>query len=176
MEILKKVMSKGKRHWDEQHPFYFIHHCLVFNHDMAPFLLSPFAKNQPALRVRRGDLHLIGPTTWQILLCHQQYIFTLRHTHRDTRIYHTLVLHTNTHILSNTHTNTKNECFRWWGRQLTIRVTDCIVHVSFGGCNKHQDIRANKSRIGSVINQSADSWLQFVCPTLCIISDWISAN
>ena len=164
-------MCNGAGDCDEQRPSSFIHHCFLFNHDMNPFTLSPFVKKQLGPGVRRGDLPLIGPTTWQISLCPRQYIFTLARAHTHTCF---------THGCQRTRTNTKNECFRWrektGGRQLTVRVTDCIVRASFGGCNKHRDIWANKSRIGSVINQSADSWLKFVCPALCIISDWISAN
>lgn len=92
------------------------HSPFFLNHDMAPYPLSPFVKNQLALGVRRGDLPLIGPTTWQISLCLQQYIFTLTHTHRDIHIYHTHVLYT--HACKHTHTHKpKNECFRWWERQ-----------------------------------------------------------
>lgn len=98
-------------HGDEQPPSRFIHHCSVCNHDMAPCPLSPSAKNQLALGVRRGDLPLIGPTTWQISLCLQQYIFT--HTHRYTHRAHLRRTHTTARTLATRHTNTKNERFRW---------------------------------------------------------------
>lgn len=110
-------MSKGARHYDEQRYSSFIHHALAFNHDMAPSPLSPFAKNQRALGVRRRDLPLIGPTTWQTSLCLQQYIFTLRRRDTATHVSHTHV-HTGTYTHFQTHAlNTKNECFRCWERR-----------------------------------------------------------
>lgn len=105
-----------------ERPFCFIHRCFVFNHDMAAYPLSPFVKKQLALGVRRGDLPLIGPTTWQISLCLQQYIFTLTHIQIYTYITHMfpIHMHNHTHTLAGTHThthNTKNECFCWRERQ-----------------------------------------------------------
>lgn len=113
------------RDCDEQHPPSSIHHGFVSNHVMAPshpLTLSPFAKNRLALGARRGDLPLIGPTTWQISFCLQQYIFTLIHTHAHTHTWirthmtHMFSAHAHPHFQSHTQA-VKMSVFRWGERR-----------------------------------------------------------